>query len=148
MLLSLPEEVLSAIISCISDSCLISVSRACRKLNRICSSPLEMRQRCIRFRWWEERHRIEDKKAFSCITDVNWRELFLYRIRVRLATSQLLGRIIETPTNHINNFNKIVDFGYDAKDCLEAHAEVADDEVDDPLARRWVQNALGARAGH
>lgn len=136
MLLGLPEEVLAAIISCISDSCLIRVSRACRKLNRICSSPLEMRRRCIRFRWWEERHCIEDKKALVRITDVNWRELFLYRIRVQLATTHLLAQIIETPTNHIDNFNKIVAFGYDAKDCLRAHAEVTDDEVDDPLARR------------
>ena len=142
MLLALPEEVLAVIISCISDSCLINVARTCRKLKRICSSPLEMRQRCIRFRWWEERHQIEDKKALSRITQVDWRALFLYRIRVGLATSHLLAQIIETPTNHINNFNKIVDFGYDAKDCLRAHGEVADDEVEDPLARRWVYSDL------
>ncbi|KAA8909794.1 Hemimethylated DNA-binding protein YccV like-domain-containing protein [Sphaerosporella brunnea] len=140
-LLSLPEEVLTAIISCISDNCLANVSQVCRKLNRICSSPLEMRQRCLSFRWWSDHHEFEKKKRLSRIADVNWRALLLYRIKVRLATSRLLDEIISNPTNHINNFNKIVDFGYDAKDCLAMHAEVADDEVDDPLARRYQATA-------
>jgi len=140
-ILSLPEEVLTAIVSLVSDSCLLKVSQVCRKLNRICSSPLEMRQRCIRFRWWEERHEIEKKKRLPRVTDVDWRDLFLYRIRVRLATSHLLDQIIAYPTNHINNFNHIVNFGYDAKDCLKLHASVSDDEVDDPLARRYQATA-------
>lgn len=140
-ILSLPEEVLTAIVSLVSDSCLVNVSQVCRKLNRICSSPLEMRQRCIRLRWWEERHKIEEKKRLPRITDVDWRGLFLYRFRVGLATTHLLDQIIANPANHIINFNHIVDFGYDAKDCLKVHADVSDDEVDDPLARRYHATA-------
>jgi F-box protein 21 len=147
-LLSLPEEVLTAIISCLSNNCLTNVAQVCRKLNRICSSPLEMRQRCLCFRWWAEHHQIEQKKRLSRIADVNWRALFVYRNQVRLVTSRLLDEIIATPTNHINNFNKIVDFGYDAKDCLQVHAEVADDEVEDPLARRCAHRTSTHNCGN
>jgi len=140
-LLSLPEEVLTAIVSLVSDSCLVNVSQVCRKLNRICSSPLEMRQRCIRFRWWDERHQIEEKKRISRVTAVDWRGLFLYRFRVELAAAHLLDQIIANPANHITKFNQIVDFGYDTKDCLKVHADVSDDQVDDPLARRYHATA-------
>ena len=135
-LLSLPEEVLTLIVASISDACLLELACVCKKLNRICSSPLEMRQRCMRLRWWEEGHDMDRKKALPHVGDVNWRELFLYRMRVGRATSHFLAEIIAHPTHHIGYFNRIVKYGYDAKDCLYVHAEVADDEVDDSLARR------------
>jgi len=59
-----------------------------------------------------------------------------------MTATHLLDQIIANPTNHINNFNRIVDFGYDAKDCLKTHAEVSDDEVNDPLARRLVHTYM------
>jgi F-box protein 21 len=135
-LLSLPEEVLTTIVSCLTDQALVELTQVCKKLKRICSSPLEMQQRCMHYQWWEDRHEIEKKKSYRRTSDVNWRDLFFHRFRVQVLTVRLLSRIIENPIYHIVNFNKIAEFGYDAKDCLKAQAEVKDDEVDDPLARR------------
>lgn len=100
-----------------------------------------MRQRCLAYRWWEERHNVAAKKASRHIADVNWKELFFHRHKVELITLRFLNEIIEDPMNHIVKFNKVVDFGYDAKDCLKEQAEVSDTDVDDPLARRYHATA-------
>lgn len=134
-LVSLPEEVIANIISTIPDTSLLSLWLTCRKLYRICGSPLEMRNRCLQFKFWDERHDIKKKEAQQPI-DVDWKGLFLHRYIVDKETTRLLNLIIEQPTNHITRFNQIADFGYDAKDCLSRHAEASDDEVSDSLARR------------
>lgn len=128
-LLSLSDEVLVLIVESISDSCLLKVARVCKNLNWICSSPLEMRRRCVRMRWWEERHDMDRKKALPRVVDVNWRELFMYRMRVGMVTAHHLGEIIAHPTQRTKYFNLIAEYGYDAKDCLQANTEIGDDEV-------------------
>lgn len=134
--LALPEEVISVIVSYVPDQALLDLSKVNRKLNRICSSPLELRQRCLKYEYWEPRHDIARKRAHRRPGEIDWRELFLWRYNVEISTTKLLDAIIEYPIEHIVRFNKIADFGYDAKDCLKKHAEVGDDEVVDPLARR------------
>ncbi|KAI5813780.1 hypothetical protein BZA77DRAFT_284357 [Pyronema omphalodes] len=137
ILLSLPEEVITSIIFYISESSLVELSRTCRKLYRLCSSPLEIRQRCLTRRWWDRRHNFTAMVNCKDIHKVNWLKLYIHRMNVERTTTRLLDEIIANPTNHINNFNRIVDFGYDAKDTLARHAQVEDDQVDDPLARRY-----------
>ena len=135
-LVSLPEEVISSIISYIPDAALLALSETCIKLNRICSSPLELRERCLHYKHWQEHHNIDAKIAHPRPAEIDWKKLFIHRFNVDRITTNILEDIIEYPTDRIVRFNKLADYGYDAKDCLARHASVRDDEVSDPLARR------------
>lgn len=135
-LLSLPEEVLAHVISFLPDPALVALTHVCNKLYRIGNAPLELRRRCLSYRYWHERHAITAKRRYSRPTAIDWKSLFMYRLRVELATDSLLNDIIELPTGRMGRFNNIADFGFDSKDCLVRNAEVGEDEVDDTLARR------------
>ncbi|TGZ80158.1 YccV-like-domain-containing protein [Ascodesmis nigricans] len=142
-LLFLPRELLLQIISYLPDEDNVSVAQTCTKLKLVCSWPVENRKRCLQYKYWEDEHDISNKFAHRPITDIDWRKMFTHRFNVDRRTTAILNRIIESPTNRIVHFNEIADFGYDAKDTLERHAMVKDDEVLDPLARRWhAQEAI------
>jgi F-box protein 21 len=137
-ILSLPEEVMVHILRFIpddDDDTLLNIGLVCRKLYRLSNSPLEWRSRCRRFRYWEPRHEYQKKIKHPLPAEVDWRSLFVDKIHSYKRTTMLLNEIISSPIDRINKFNKIADFGYDAKDCLAEHAGAADD-VEDVLARR------------
>ena len=136
LLLRLPEEVLAHISTFVDDPSILPLSLTSRKLYRIATSPLGMRQRCLtRWTHWHARHEIHKKRTHRRAGDIDWKRLFLERYNADLATLGYLDRIINTPLHHIELFNRIVDYGNDALDVLAAQAAVGD-EVEDKLARQ------------
>jgi F-box protein 21 len=135
-LYSLPEEAIDQILSYIPDESLLKVAHVCRKFDRIAKSPLEMRRRCLQFRYWHYRHNINRRNYPNLsIVDRDWRTLFIHRMRVAKVTSALLNRIINEPTHRIARFNEIAEFEYDAEDTLVKSVQIGP-EAEDVLARR------------
>ncbi|KAL7276273.1 hypothetical protein RUND412_000739 [Rhizina undulata] len=136
-LLSLPEEVLEQVLTYVPDEdTILTINRVCRTLQRLVNQPLEWRNRCKRFHFWEPKHNYAEKRRHPRPAEIDWKVLFVHRFHVERRTTKLLNEIIASPMDRIRRFNEIADFGYDAMDCLAGHAK-AGEEIEDVLARRW-----------
>lgn len=82
-----------------------------------------------------------DAKFVGPLSDVDWRSVFIRRIRIERETLGLLDRVLEGRQNRTKNIDKIAEFGYDVKEVLLR--EVAcNDAKEDVLARRYYANAI------
>lgn len=142
---TLPTEILQNIFLRLDKISLLNVSYTCKSIKRISSdSQFIWRDLC---RWnfenWDTRHDIQVKYSGS-IDAVDWRSLFIYRIRVERRTRQLLDQIVSTQHGRIRHMNELADLGYDALDELiermsgESHTEA-------PLAYSYYATAAYER---
>lgn len=135
---SLPDEVLQHILSFCSPQDLLSIQQTSQRLNRLGIEPLLWRRHCrFDFTYWDPSHRIAQKLR-APVGHVPWRSLYTYRKRVGTKTTNLLDSILGEQVNRITKFEKIAEFGYDAKDTLLRHCHTVD-TADDYLARRQVK---------
>lgn len=141
-LTDLPTEILEAIFLHLDPHSLLSASRSNKHIHKLtANSPLIWRHFCqIQFKTWDSRHRITAKLA-GPLSDVNWRALFLSRVKIDQRTKELLNHIVETQQERIRCINEIADFGYDAKDTLLRECACPDD-AEDVLARRYYATAV------
>lgn len=132
----LPDEVLQHILYFLSPlDVLANTQNVSKRFNRLCSEPLLWRHHCqAQFKYWDSKHRIKQKYLGS-VGDVDWKTLFIHRMKVDTKTTEILDSILEGQINRIKKFRKIAEFGYDAKDTLLRHCHASED-AEDVLARR------------
>lgn len=139
-LASLPDEVLQQILSYISSKELGRVQCLSRHFYRLSSEPMLWRRLCrTEFKFWDSKHQIEQKFKGN-IGDVDWKTLYVFRKNVEFRTISVLDSILEVQVDRINKFEKIAEFGYDAKDILVQQCHTAG-AVEDVLARKSVKPA-------
>ncbi|KAF2466841.1 YccV-like-domain-containing protein [Lindgomyces ingoldianus] len=139
---ALPTETLEAIFQHLDPRSLVSVSRTSKHIKQITfDSPVIWRHFCrTHFKFWAVHHNISEKFA-GPLSDVDWRELFIYRMHIEKRTTQLLNKVLQRQQGRIRYINEIADFGDDAKETLLQEGACPDD-AEDVLARRYYANAI------
>ena len=143
----LPIEVLHQIISYIPPSSVPTVQRVSRKFNNL-PQPLLWRDHCrTHFKYWSPERDLQQKLA-GCVTGTDWKTLFSDRYSIDRSIARDVDGILASQRHRIEKAERILGYGYDAKDTLLRHLNVSDD-AEDVLARRYRLMNLGfARIEH
>ena len=137
ILTDLPNEIIFQILTYLPPASVPTLQRVSQRLNEL-SQPLLWRYYCrTQFKYWSEHHNIQ-KKFVDDVTKVDWKKVFLERHSVDRTTTTQLNSILSSQTCRIEKAEKIVRYGYDAKDSLVRHLRVEDD-AEDVLARRYSE---------
>lgn len=138
----LPAEILESIFLNLDPQSLLSVAQTCRRVQKLTAdAPLIWRHFCkTHFTSWDPKHDIAAKFA-GPLSNVNWRALFIRRVRVERETLRLLDRVLETQHKRTQHIDAIVEFGYDVKEVLLKEC-ACDHRRDDVLARKYYSNAI------
>jgi F-box protein 21 len=141
-LTDLPAELLEAIFIHLNPRSLFEVSLTNKSFHKVTTdAPVIWRHFCLtRFKWWSPDHQIAAKAA-APLSSVEWRSLFIYRVKVKQNTRRLLNEALETQQRRIHRINEVATFGYDAKETLLQEMACPDD-AEDVLARRYYANAM------
>jgi F-box protein 21 len=132
----LPDEILQQILFYVSPEDTLRVQNTSKRLTRIANEPLLWRHHCrTAFKYWDSKHRIRQKFAAN-VGDVDWKKIYFYRRDVDFQTTRALDGILAGQIERIEKFERISQFGYDAKDTLLRHCATGDG-VEDVLARRY-----------
>ena len=130
----LPNELLQHVLLYVPPLSIIAFEQVCRRFANVVGS-YNWRSLCYtQFRYWDRRHDISAKFEDRG-TNIDWKRIYVERHRSHRETSRLLDGILSTQVGRIDKFQKIIDIGYDAKDCLLEQLAV-DDGAGDVLARR------------
>lgn len=134
----LPDEVIQQILFYVApEDTLANVQLTSRRLTRLGNEPLLWRYYCRTcFKYWDSRHRIDLKFAGSA-SDVDWKKIYFYRCNVDAQTTKSLNGILSAQIKRIEKYEKISQYGYDAKDTLLRHCQTGDN-ASDVLARRYL----------
>ncbi|KAI0397492.1 hypothetical protein F5Y17DRAFT_414539 [Xylariaceae sp. FL0594] len=134
---SLPDELIHQILHSLSpELTLKSVSLLSRRFHCIANEPLLWRHYCqVSFRYWQADHHFDDKVR-GPLHEVDWKALYLLRLRRNSHIASLLDGVVASRVSRIDKTERICRYGYDAKDYLLAQCRV-DDSADDVLARRY-----------
>jgi len=81
------------------------------------------------------------EKFSGPVAKVDWKKVFAERHGIDRTTSQEINSILATQVSRIDKTEKIIGYGYDAKDTLLRHLNVQDDAAD-VLARRFYSDAV------
>lgn len=135
----LPDEILQLTLRYVpAEDVLQNVERVSQRFSYVSNEPLLWRYHCrTRFKYWDSKHRIRDKLNGD-VLNVDWKKLYLYRQNVDTQITSTLNGILQAQTKRIEKYERISQFGYDAKDTLLRHC-LADGAADDVLARRYSQ---------
>jgi F-box protein 21 len=138
----LPTEILEAIFLHLDPPSLLSVAQTCRVVKELTAdAPLIWRHFCqTHFKTWDPQHGIAAKFA-GPLSDVDWRSVFVRRVRIEQETLRLLEKVLGSQQDRIRHINEIADFGYDVKEVLLKEC-ACDDGKEDVLARRYYANAI------
>lgn len=133
----LPDEILQLILFHVSPEDTLVIQHTSRRLTRLANEPLLWRHYCrTSFNYWDPKHRIRQKFAGN-VSDVDWKKIYFYRRDVDSQTTRALDGILAGQIKRIEKFERINQFGYDAKDTLLRHCATGEG-VEDVLARRHV----------
>ena len=133
----LPDEIIQHILFYISPEDALVVQHVSRRLSRLANEPLLWRYHCLTsFKYWDSKHRIRQKFAGN-VADADWKKIYFYRHGVDVQTTKTLDSILASQIRRIEKFERISQFGYDAKDTLLRHC-ATDEAIEDVLARRYV----------
>ncbi|KAJ4348260.1 uncharacterized protein N0V89_009632 [Didymosphaeria variabile] len=138
----LPTEILEAVFLHLDPQSLLSVAQTCRLVKKLTAdAPLIWRHFCqTHFKTWDPQHAIAAKFA-GPLSDVDWRSVFISRVRIERETLRLLDKVLESQQDRIRHIKEIADFGYDVKEVLLKEC-ACDDGKEDVLARRYYANAI------
>ena len=131
----LPNEVIQQILLYLPPASIASFQQVCGGFKALVE-PLLWRYYCqTLFKYWRPNHHIEDKFSTQA-KSVDWKTIYGQRHMVERITDRTLDSILASQTGRIEKFQTVVEFGYDAKDCLLRHLRCNDD-AEDVLARRY-----------
>jgi len=132
----LPNEIIFQILTYLPPASVPTLQRVSQRFNEL-SQPLLWRYYCrTQFEYWSQRHQIQEKYAAD-VTKYDWKKIFSERHNIDRTTTLQLNSILSGQTSRIDKSERIVKYGYDAKDSLVRHLHVADD-AEDVLARRYL----------
>ena len=133
--LGLPNEVLQQILLRVPATSLTAFRCLSRRLRDLVTQFVWRHHCASDFHYWSSKHRIRDI-FLDDVGAVDWEKLYQGRYEADKAISRYLDDILARQVGRTQNFENIVEYGYDAKDTLLRHFQVHDD-ADDVLARRW-----------
>lgn len=136
----LPIEILHQIISYIPPLSVPTVQTVSRKFNGL-PQPLLWRDHCCtQFKYWSPEHDLQQKLS-GAVVESNWKKLFSDRYSIDRSITRDVNGILASQLKRIEKVERIVGYGYDAKDALLQHLNVVED-AEDVLARRFYSDAI------
>jgi F-box protein 21 len=134
-LIDLPNEILFQILIYVPPNLTPAILLTSRRFNDV-ADPRLWRFHCqTQYRYWSQDHGL--KKALLDNSDsVEWKKVFSERYNKDKKISDYIDSIVASQSGRIEKAERIVSFGYDAKDTLLRHINTPDD-ADDVLARRY-----------
>ena len=88
----------------------------------------------MKYQYWNPNRHIEDKSSDE-VAKNNWKQIYAERHRIDRDIDRAIDSILDSQVGRIKKTQGVVELGYDAKDSLLRHLNVADD-AKDVLARR------------
>ena len=135
---SLPDEIIQQIVSYLPYQSVIAVEQTCHRIQGLIG-PAVWRHLCrTNYQYWAPDRQILAKSARP-VGDVDWRSLFIERVKLDREIDSRLHQILSEQHDRTRKVKWIVELGWDAKDALLRHTKAHD--VDDILARQWYANA-------
>ncbi|KAI9738327.1 MAG: hypothetical protein M1834_008825 [Cirrosporium novae-zelandiae] len=131
-LASLPDEIIQHILEYLPPLSVPSVQRASRRFKGVANEPLLWRH-------FYRTHFVYRDRNCEVLTRA-WKQKYVYRYQLEQEVEWLLDSIIASQLGRVEKFQRIVEFGIDAKDTLLRNINAGDDE-EDVLARRYYSDA-------
>ena len=133
---TLPDELVQHLLHYVPpEDILRNFSPLSKRLHRVAQEPLLWRYYCrTTFKYWNADHRLQEKLGHP-VHNVDWKGLFLLRLRRNARAAVLLDGIVASRVSRMQKIEQICRFGYDVKDFLLSQCQV-DDSAEDVLARR------------
>lgn len=142
-LLSLPDELIHAILLYADAEAVIALQQTCRRFSEVTTSAVLWRSHCLQsYQFWDESHDIS-RRVKEAATATPWKDMYSKRRMVDVVVTGILDNIIRKMHARIRRYRDILTFGYDAKDILLRHAQVGHSHPDF-LARRYVLFSVSA----
>lgn len=141
-LLSLPDELLRAVLDHVGPVGLASVQKTCRRLNEIAADPLLWESACFSFfTWWDKGHDFEAKRKDATFSA--WKRLFAERWSSSQKTKRALTNLVGAETHRLDQIAAIMNAGYDAKDVLIKAFNDSPHSESHLAQRYWSHATLG-----
>lgn len=138
-----PIEILHHIISYLPPSSLPIAQTVSRKFKDL-PQPFLWREHCrTHFKYWSPEHDLE-KKLIGAVGETDWKKLFTNRYSIDRSITCDVNGILASQRNRIEKAERIIGYGYDAKDALLRHLKV-ENGAEDILARRYALIDLRVR---
>ncbi|KAI2634634.1 hypothetical protein GGS21DRAFT_112681 [Xylaria nigripes] len=139
---TLPDELIHQILRHIPpEQTLASIALVSRRFNSLTEERLLWRYYCsTSFRYWQPNHCFWDRIRGN-LHDVDWKALFLLRLKRNSHIATLLDSIIASRVSRHEKTEQLCRYGYDAKDYLLTQSRV-DDSVPDAMARSYYSCAV------
>ena len=116
-ILSLPDEVIQAILSHVPPQQALRVQSVCSRFVNVAAEPLLWRGYCEdSFRWWAKGHGLKERLQEPSSTD--WRRLYADRHRASRSTRRALSEMLDSETGRLDQLQQVLEIGYDAKGAL------------------------------
>jgi len=142
-LLTLPQEILEAIVSYLDVKSLLAVQQSCQRL-LLLDNPLLWRRHCRQeYQYWHSTHNF-DELLKAPAAEQPWRELLATRKKLDHTISETMENIISLPVRRISRLQVVANEVEDAKDVLLKMHDCSNDALDVLARRYWVNEALGS----
>ena len=141
-ILSLPDELLEAVVSNLSPAATLAFGSTCKRCNKIVYEPLVWRRHCVQtWKYWETRYEIAEKLELPPV-QTKWRQLYNERRRTDREALELFDSMLLTQENRYQSIEEIAKYGYDVKELLIQLRDKTPDDAEYALARRYYSNAI------
>ncbi|KAF2144599.1 uncharacterized protein K452DRAFT_223252 [Aplosporella prunicola CBS 121167] len=141
-LLALPDEIITGVFFLLEPEALNAIQLTSKRLYSLAQEPLLWRYNCrIHYKYWHPQHNIYAKFA-QPVANVHWKDVFLARKRLDHAVRSGMDAIAAQQQGRARRMEHIAEKGYDVKDELLRQRNIADDEAEDALARRYWSGAM------
>ena len=130
-ILDLPNEVVQQILRRLAPIDVLFFQQVCRRFNELADSSVWRHLCRTHFLYWNP----DRNPLKQGVASLGWKQLCVERQRTEHKTTKLLNSVLASQAGRIEKFQRVVELGYDAKDCLLKHSAVELD-AGDGLARR------------
>lgn len=141
-LLSLPDELLEAIVFYLQPHDAVAFATTCKQCNKITFEPLVWRQHCIRqWKYWHDQHSWSEKLR-SPPAQTRWRHLYNERQRIDRDAAKLFDELLASQQHRYSRIEDIAACGDDVREMLIRMRDQTPDDTEDVLARRFYAAAI------
>jgi len=144
-LLSLPDELLESIVCHLPPDAAIAFGSTSKQCNKIVYEPLVWRRHCMQgWRYWHEKHAIEDKLEQPPIR-TKWRQVYSERRRIDKVCADEFEDLLASQQHRLLRIENIAKMGNDARGILQERRDDTPDDAEDVLARRYHASMILGR---
>lgn len=141
-LMSLPDELLEAVVQYSGPSETIALGACCRRTRSVASSPLLWRRHCVEtWRSWHPRHDLAGRLTLPPAT-AGWQRLYNERARIDRRATTLLEQALSSRRYRFRAMAEVAGHGADVVDLLTGLRDGTPDTAADVLARRYHATAV------